>query len=130
MAGDAFFQKSNKRKRTGGAPSKPPRSGNKSGPKKFSKAHSGSKSTPKPLMRKGNKESDDESDGIDLDDMDLREDVVDDKESGDENENETAAAKRLRLAKIYLDSVREELGAYLFIFTGLLPYKHTRAMIC
>lgn len=110
MAGDAFFQKSNKRKRTGGAPLASTNSGNRFGPKKFSKtSDSSSKGSSKPTRRK-DKESDDESDGGDIDDMDLREDAVDDKESGDEVENETAAAKRLRLAKIYLDSVRNELG--------------------
>jgi ribosomal RNA-processing protein 9 len=48
-----------------------------------------------------------------LDDMDLRADQVDPNESGDEDAGETPAEKRLRLAKLYLESVREGLGASL-----------------
>jgi ribosomal RNA-processing protein 9 len=46
-----------------------------------------------------------------LDDMDLRADQVDPNESGDEDAGETPAEKRLRLAKLYLESVREGIGA-------------------
>lgn len=45
-----------------------------------------------------------------LDDMDLRADEVDPNESGEENANETPAEKRLRLAKLYLESIKEGLG--------------------
>lgn len=48
-----------------------------------------------------------------LADMDLRADEVDPNESGEEDEDETPAEKRLRLAKLYLESIREDLGAFL-----------------
>lgn len=53
----------------------------------------------------------DGSESVALDDMDLRADEVDLNESGDEDAGETPAEKRLRLAKLYLQSVREDLGA-------------------
>ena len=53
-------------------------------------------------------ETDEESGGIS--DMELRASDEDPGASGEEDENETPAAKRLRLAKIYLDSVKEGLG--------------------
>jgi ribosomal RNA-processing protein 9 len=45
----------------------------------------------------------------DVDDIELRP-PPDEVASGDEYEGETPAEKRLRLAKLYLDSVKEELG--------------------
>jgi len=48
-----------------------------------------------------------------LDDMDLRVDEKDPNESGDEDAGETPAEKRLRLAKLYLESIKEGLGASL-----------------
>ena len=53
----------------------------------------------------------DGSESVALEDMDLRADEVDLNESGDEDAGETPAEKRLRLAKLYLQSVREDLGA-------------------
>src|ERR1700733_7668439 len=54
-------------------------------------------------------ESDDGTGGID--DVDLRDDLGDDVvDSGEEDEDETPAEKRLRLAKLYLESVKEGLG--------------------
>jgi ribosomal RNA-processing protein 9 len=53
----------------------------------------------------------DRSESVALEDMDLRADEVDLNESGDEDAGETPAEKRLRLAKLYLQSVREDLGA-------------------
>jgi ribosomal RNA-processing protein 9 len=47
-----------------------------------------------------------------IDDEDLRADEVDPGLSGDEDADETAAEKRLRLAKIYLDGVKTALGAF------------------
>ncbi|THH16374.1 hypothetical protein EW146_g4261 [Bondarzewia mesenterica] len=44
------------------------------------------------------------------DDMDLRVDEVDLNESGEEDEDETPAEKRLRLAKLYLESVKDGLA--------------------
>ena len=49
--------------------------------------------------------------GSDLDDIDLRADEVDPNESGEEDADETPAAKRLRLAKLYLESIKEDIGA-------------------
>jgi ribosomal RNA-processing protein 9 len=46
-----------------------------------------------------------------LEDMDLRADEVDPNESGEEDADETPAEKRLRLAKLYLESIKEGLGA-------------------
>ncbi|KAI0275730.1 WD40 repeat-like protein [Russula aff. rugulosa BPL654] len=51
----------------------------------------------------------DGSESVALEDMDLRADEVDLNESGDEDAGETPAEKRLRLAKLYLQSVREDL---------------------
>jgi ribosomal RNA-processing protein 9 len=46
-----------------------------------------------------------------IDDMDLRASGGEEG-SGDEVEDETPAEKRLRLAKMYLESVKGDLGAY------------------
>ncbi|KAJ7475255.1 WD40-repeat-containing domain protein, partial [Mycena galericulata] len=52
-----------------------------------------------------------DEDGGDIDDLDLTADVdVDPGASGSEDDDETPAAKRLRLAKLYLDSVKEGLA--------------------
>ena len=48
-----------------------------------------------------------------LDDMDLRVDEGDSNESGEEDAGETPAEKKLRLAKLYLESIKEGLGASL-----------------
>jgi len=53
----------------------------------------------------------DGSESVALEDMDLRADEVDPNESDGEDAGETPAEKRLRLAKLYLQSVREDLGA-------------------
>ncbi|KAH9034948.1 WD40 repeat-like protein [Lactarius hengduanensis] len=45
-----------------------------------------------------------------LDDMDLRAEEVDPNESGEEDADETPAEKRLRLAKLYLESIKEGLA--------------------
>ncbi|KAH9988121.1 WD40 repeat-like protein [Russula compacta] len=45
-----------------------------------------------------------------LDDMDLRADEVDPNESGDEDAGETPAEKRLRLARVYLESLKEDIA--------------------
>jgi ribosomal RNA-processing protein 9 len=52
-----------------------------------------------------------EEDAMDIDNLELR--ASDEEEgSGDEDENETPAEKRLRLAKMYLESVKEGLGEW------------------
>jgi ribosomal RNA-processing protein 9 len=50
-----------------------------------------------------------DSEGGDVDDLDLRASIQPET-SGDEDEQETPAEKRLRLAKLYLDSVKDGLG--------------------
>ena len=45
--------------------------------------------------------------------MDLRATEFDPNESGEEDEDETPAEKRLRLAKLYLETVKDDLGAQL-----------------
>ena len=68
---------------------------------------------------------DDGDDGEGIDDMDLRAPDVDPDayESAEEDEDESPAQKRLRLAKLYLDSVKQglSLGAYLlFLLRAVL----------
>jgi ribosomal RNA-processing protein 9 len=58
----------------------------------------------------------DGSESVALEDMDLRAEAVDPNESGEEDAGETPAEKRLRLAKLYLQSVKEDLGAFLSPF--------------
>lgn len=50
---------------------------------------------------------------VGIDDMDLRHGLDSGPEgSGEEDEDETPAEKRLRLAQLYLDSVKESLGTF------------------
>ena len=119
---DSFFSapKSRKRKRADSSAKAGP-SGAK---KKFSRKNTGndSKKVGAPTVNGAKKvkktqavdeELSDESDegpgGID--DLDLRGDVDDDaRASEEEDADETPAEKRLRLAKLYLESVKEGLG--------------------
>ncbi|OAX43760.1 WD40 repeat-like protein [Rhizopogon vinicolor AM-OR11-026] len=52
-----------------------------------------------------------DSEGGGIDDIDLRA-SIEPETSGDEDAHETPAEKRLRLAKLYLDSVKDGLGKY------------------
>ncbi|EJD52023.1 WD40 repeat-like protein [Auricularia subglabra TFB-10046 SS5] len=45
-----------------------------------------------------------------VDDLDLRHSDTDEGASGEEDEHETPAEKRLRLAKLYLDSLKKDIG--------------------
>ncbi|KAJ7346462.1 WD40-repeat-containing domain protein [Mycena albidolilacea] len=110
---DAFFSSSKlrKRKRSDAGPAGP-------STKKFARKDGlGSKKAPNALKRNARKPADEELDsdqtndeGGDLDDLDLTADVdVDPGASGDEDD-ETPAEKRLRLAKLYLESVKEGLA--------------------
>ncbi|OCF33789.1 ribosomal RNA-processing protein 9 [Kwoniella heveanensis BCC8398] len=119
---DPFFQSEKKRKR-------PNRSGGEraGGPSSSSSGSSrplpygkGQKARPQPYSRKAvekdeNLSSDAEGEGgaVDLDDMDFRAGREDVALSDDEviDENETAAEKRVRLAKGYLAKVRDEVEA-------------------
>lgn len=109
MAGDAFFAKANKRKR-------PTSSGRNGVQNRSRKPTTGKRTTPLQKKRKRDEELDSQhtdSDGDvggNIDDLDLRESEIDEHASGEEDENETAAQKRLRLAKLYLQSVKDDLG--------------------
>lgn len=114
---DPFFQtnKSRKRKRTG--PS------DQGAARKLGKRPNGktqSSSQPAVFSKKSKRDeelSDETSDGGDegVEDMDLRAPDVDPDayESDEEDEDETPAEKRLRLAKLYLENVKQgmTLGA-------------------
>jgi ribosomal RNA-processing protein 9 len=64
-----------------------------------------------------------------LDYLDLRADEVDPNESGAEDAGETPAEKRLRLAKLYLESVKESLGTSLPTRFVLLWHSHSGCSI-
>ncbi|CAK5265719.1 unnamed protein product [Mycena citricolor] len=112
---DAFFasSKPRKRKRTESSSAGP-------STKKFARKDvSGAKKVKAPaLTTKKKRPADEELDsdqtddnGVDIDDMDLRaDDDADLGASGDEDEDETPAEKRLRLAKLYLENVKEGLA--------------------
>lgn len=120
---DSFFSapKQKKRKRsdsTAHGPKKFPRSA-----KQHGKQTTGAVPAGKGKRARDEELSDQTDEEGDVDDMDLRaDDVVED--SGEEDENETPAEKRLRLAQLYLESVKVGLGtcsSYLsFIFTANL----------
>ena len=70
---------------------------------------------PRPIRPRVDEELSDQTDEDveSVDDMELRVDVDEEEGlmgSGEEDENETPAEKRLRLARLYLDSVKEDLG--------------------
>jgi ribosomal RNA-processing protein 9 len=115
---DSFFQSDKKRKR-------PSRHGNAAGPSKqpyekpYRPAPYGKGHKPKGRARASQRDEDLSSDaegergGLDLDSMDFRKGRNDMEMSDDEviDENETAAEKRVRLAKGYLAKVRGEIAA-------------------
>lgn len=125
---DAFFQsnKTRKRKRSASAadgPStskKPGRAAAASG-----KGGRGKKPGAPPAKAKRSRDeelsdaSNNEDGGTDIDDMDLRAPDVDPNayESAEEDEDETPAEKRLRLAKLYLEGVKEGLGLGTLLLT-------------
>jgi ribosomal RNA-processing protein 9 len=111
---DAFFAtKSRKRKRstssTLAAPSK------KKGPflngKSKSSTSSGGPSQVKKRIADEELSDATDEDGLGgVEDLDLRASDEEAYQSGSENENETPAEKRLRLAQLYLDGVKSSLG--------------------
>lgn len=126
---DAFFAStSQKRKRPNKVPShNAPRT-------KGVKGAKGAAATKKHVQqhKKPRRDEDLNSDAThtDIDDLDLRASDVDPAESDrEEYEHETPAEKRLRLAKIYLDSVKEELtlGAY-YVFAR--SYRGPLKILC
>jgi ribosomal RNA-processing protein 9 len=126
---DAFFatQKPRKRKRTenhvsgsihsGGRPAKLSRTGGKRNgiaPNKAGPSKPGAQSKRSRVLNEeleSNPSNDGDNTGIGaIDDMDLRASDVDSGESEEEDKDETPAEKRLRLARLYLDSIKEGLG--------------------
>lgn len=105
--GDAFFAKTRKRKRapSGSAGSKP---FSKSSLKASSSSNSSKKRRKDEELDSAHTESD--GDAGNIDDIDLKESDIDENASGEEFENETAAQKRLRLANVYLKSIKQDLG--------------------
>lgn len=115
---DPFFasNKSRKRKRAGPSDQGGVR---KSGLRANGKATSSKTAltqTQKKTRRDEELSDETSDDGQDIEDMDLRAPDVDPDayESGEEDEDETPAEKRLRLAKLYLDNVKQglTLGAW------------------
>ncbi|KZO89643.1 WD40 repeat-like protein, partial [Calocera viscosa TUFC12733] len=88
-----------KRKRGPPAGSKPPKS--RAGPSKRRRDNDSD------IASEASRE---EGAGFGLDDIDLRRPDDEDGSSAEEDENETPAQKRLRLAKLYLESVRTDLA--------------------
>lgn len=87
----------------------PTRNGKTPGPTKLNGAQ-------KKKSRAVDEELSDQTDSRDggVDDLDLRDDAdMDPGASGEEDDDETPAEKRLRLAKLYLESVKEGLGTLL-----------------
>jgi ribosomal RNA-processing protein 9 len=112
---DPFFTTSKpKRKRTDST-------SNAIGPKKLARTskdgrsskkhqHTTAKSNGVSKKRLRDEDLSDQTDGEGVDDMDLRAEDVDPGASGDEDDTETPAGKRLRLAQVYLDSLKTSLG--------------------
>lgn len=120
---DAFFvsQKTRKRKRPskdgghGPLTKKPQRAVNGKG--RPQAAHGQVNGKTKSKRRDEELDSDDtrEDELGGIDDLDLRGSDGDAGTSGEEDEMETPAEKRLRLAKVYLDSVKEGLAGKSFV---------------
>lgn len=128
---DAFFSapKQKKRKRTDSASNGTPKKFARPPARDANARKQGKGSIPdKGKGKRGRDEelSDQTDDDGNIDDMDLR---VDEEEadSGEEDENETPAEKRLRLAQLYLESVKVGLGAYPIFF---ISNKYWRLSVC
>ena len=109
---DSFFTSSKPRKRKRNESSAHETSGKS---KKFARKSTTSREVNGVYKRKSrvDEELPDQSDEGDggVDDMDLRANIDEDPgASGEEDENETPAEKRLRLAQLYLNSVKVDLG--------------------
>lgn len=63
-----------------------------------------------------------------VDDMDLMVSDEDPYQSGSENEDETPAEKRLRLAQLYLDGVKNSLGTPICTVFGPGTYPSLQGM--
>ena len=90
---------------------------------------------PRPIRPRVDEELSDQTDEDveSIDDMELRVDVEEEEGlmgSGEEDENETPAEKRLRLARLYLDSVKEDLGESPFLSFFLIYWFLWRLYSC
>lgn len=110
---DAFFvtKKTRKRQRPSGSNSKVASTSKKQLNAKGRPTANGKSKSSRPRNEGSDSvTSEDEFTGID--DLELRASDEDEYVSGDENELETPAQKRLRLATAYLESVKEGLGEF------------------
>jgi ribosomal RNA-processing protein 9 len=111
---DSFFVNPKKRKRPtstskGKQPSRPAVKPGKNGVKGGTKAPASKRKRTEDLDSDGTPDE-----GIDaIDDLDLAADNDEPVLSDAEDPNETPAEKRLRLAKVYLDSLKQDLGAFM-----------------
>lgn len=120
---DAFFvsSKTRKRKRT----TTRPEGANKRATINGKGRPTGTKAPSQPAKKRRDEDlesdatQDDDLGGID--DMDLRGSDVDPGASGEEDETETPAEKRLRLAKLYLEEIKEGIGEFCLRKSGR-PY--------
>ena len=104
---DPFFSTSKPKKRK-----RSDSTSNAIGPKKLARSSKDGRSK-KNSKKKVQDDLSDQTDGGGLDDMELRAEDVDPGLSGDEDETETPAEKRLRLAQLYLESLKTSLGVSL-----------------
>jgi ribosomal RNA-processing protein 9 len=105
---DSFFQsKSRKRKRTEGTAA----SKGRRAPQRVDKA-------PKKARRADEELSDETQSDGGLEDLDLERRPEDEESvlTDEDDENETPAQKRLRLAQLYLDGLKENLGRSCTVF--------------
>ncbi|THU98464.1 WD40 repeat-like protein [Dendrothele bispora CBS 962.96] len=116
---DSFFTstKPRKRKRSDAGPSGSSKLARKASSKstKHEKPFSTKNNVKGVTSKKKRRDEELESDQTDedeggIDDMDLRADSDEEVESGDDDPDETPAEKRLRLAQLYLDSVKQDIG--------------------
>ena len=121
---DAFFVPKKTRKRKRNATTKTSTTTNSKSAIN-GKGRPGSTSSGKAKAKAKDRDEELESGGSDedgfegIDDMELRASDSDPNASGEEDELETPAEKRLRLAKLYLDSVKEDLGSC-FVLSNFL----------
>ncbi|EMD37163.1 hypothetical protein CERSUDRAFT_115074 [Gelatoporia subvermispora B] len=110
---DSFFATNKNRKRKRSATQE--RAPSSSKPAKAARVQKGKQKAVAPARKRNDEELSDETHSDDaggIDEMDLRAPDVDPDayESGEEDETETPAQKRLRLARLYLEGVKQDLG--------------------
>ena len=105
---DPFFSTSKPKKRK-----RSDSTSNAIGPKKLARSSKDGRSKKITSKKKVQDDLSDQTDGGGLDDMELRAEDVDPGLSGNEDETETPAEKRLRLAQLYLENLKTSLGVSL-----------------